>query len=202
MTAERLIIFAKAPILGVVKSRIATFAGAHRALEIYQLLLRQLFNALTSLTNVEVRVTPDSSAGDFSAQYNSHWIFKPQGDGDLGGRLTVAFAEAFAEKMERVLIIGSDCPDVCQSDVTLGWSALEFSDLVLGPALDGGYWLIGLRKPCPNLFRQIDWSSEKVLRQTLERAAGSHLSVHLLRQLSDIDTFEDWQRYRERMNPG
>lgn len=202
MTAERLIIFAKAPIPGVVKSRIATFAGAHRALEIYQLLLRQLFNALTSLTNVEVRVTPDSSAGDFSAQYNSDWIFKPQGDGDLGGRLTVAFAEAFAEKMERVLIIGSDCPDVCQSDVTLGWSALEFSDLVLGPALDGGYWLIGLRKPCPNLFRQIDWSSEKVLRQTLERAADSHLSVHLLRQLSDIDTFEDWQRYRERMNPG
>jgi len=69
---------------------------------------------------------------------------------------------------------------------------------VIGPASDGGYWLIGLRRPCPELFHGIEWSSEKVLRQTIERAEAARLRIKLLRELSDIDTIEDWNRYQAR----
>jgi rSAM/selenodomain-associated transferase 1 len=202
MASVRLIVFAKAPILGGVKNRIAAAVGTHRALEIYQSLLGRVFASLECITHVEVRITPDDSSKDFQIHHGQTWNFKPQGRGDLGARLALAFAEAFAAKMERVVIIGSDCPEVREEDIHLAWSALEISDVVLGPAVDGGYWLIGLRKPCPNLFEQIDWSSDKVLQQTLDRAEANDLSVHLLRELSDIDTIEDWQRYLDRKQTG
>jgi rSAM/selenodomain-associated transferase 1 len=200
MASVRLIIFAKAPILGGAKNRIATSVGTHRALEIYQSLLARISENLKCFPHVEVRITPDNSSRDFQIANGQSWDFRPQGGGNLGARLAFAFAEAFADKIERVVVIGSDCPEVSERDISLAWSALEISDIVLGPALDGGYWLIGLRKPCPNLFEQIDWSSDKVLEQTLSRAEVSGLSVHLLRELSDIDTIEDWQRYLDR-NP-
>lgn len=198
MSSVRLIVFAKAPILGAVKSRIAISVGNHLALEIYQSLLRRVFDSLKCIPHVEIRVTPDDSSKDFPIHNGQPWNFKPQGGGNLGERLAAAFAETFAAKIERAVIIGSDCPEVSEADINLAWNALEISDLVLGPAVDGGYWLIGLRKPCSGLFEQIDWSSNKVLEQTLSRAKVSGLSVHLLRELSDIDTIEDWQRYLDR----
>ncbi len=195
MSSRRLIIFAKAPILGTVKSRIASSAGSEKALEIYETIVRKLFDDLHELSEVQLRITPDPSCTRFPIFHNPVWELKLQGEGDLGERLRNAFAEAFQDNAESVVIIGSDCPYVAPADIRQAWQSLKSEDLVLGPALDGGYWLIGLRQPCPSLFDGIMWSSENVLCQTLARAKAAKLRVQQLRQLSDIDTIEDWNRY-------
>jgi len=198
VSLRRLIIFAKAPVVGNVKSRIASVVGAEAACEIYTTILRRTFSQLSEFSEVQVRVTPDASAGQLAAFTKTDWRIKPQGDGNLGDRLHRAFARAFEAGSELVLIIGSDCPDVTADDINVAWRKLEECDLVVGPASDGGYWLIGLRRPCPELFEGIEWSSEKVLRQTIERAEAARLRIKLLRELSDIDTIEDWNRYQAR----
>jgi glycosyltransferase A (GT-A) superfamily protein (DUF2064 family) len=106
------------------------------------------------------------------------------------------FRDAFAAGHDRVVVIGSDCPYLTAADIHDAWVALEGCDLVLGPALDGGYWLIGLAAPQPGLFRGIAWSTSTVLAQTREKAAGSGLRVHDLRILSDVDTETDWRKYQ------
>jgi uncharacterized protein len=110
-----------------------------------------------------------------------------------------AFEAAFGSGAERVVIIGSDCPEIGVADVRAAWKQLRSHDLVVGPAIDGGYWLIGLRAPQPKLFDEITWSSDQVLGQTLQRAKLLGLRVQLLRILADIDTEADWNAYvRER----
>ena len=120
----------------------------------------------------------------------------PQGGGDLGTRLTRTFAEHFAQGAERVVVIGADCPELTAADIAAALDALKVCDVVLGPALDGGYWLVGLRAPQPGLFREIAWSTTEVLAQTEAKARAAGLSVRRLRALSDVDTFDDWQRWR------
>jgi len=195
MPSQRLIVFAKAPVVGNVKSRIANVVGAETACEIYTTILRKTFSQLRTFLDLEVRITPDALVAQFEEFTNTSWQRKPQGEGSLGERLHRAFIEAFEADSERVVIIGSDCPDVTATDIKMARQALENCDLVLGPAVDGGYWLIGLRRPCMELFQSIEWSSDKVLRQTLQHAEAANLRVHLLRELSDIDTIEDWNRY-------
>jgi glycosyltransferase A (GT-A) superfamily protein (DUF2064 family) len=96
------------------------------------------------------------------------------------------------------VIIGSDCPDVSVSDVLSAWARLNEHDLVLGPASDGGYWLIGLRRPQPVLFQNITWSTSTVQAETLARAQRAELRTSLLRKLSDIDTEQDWLEFSNR----
>ncbi len=110
-------------------------------------------------------------------------------------RLQRAFEKAFTAGVERAVIIGSDCPDAKSSDVRAAWKELKSSDLVVGPSLDGGYWLIGLRAPRAELFRGIPWSSDQVLGQTLARAKSAGLRIHLGRLLSDVDTEADWNAH-------
>jgi len=94
-----------------------------------------------------------------------------------------------------VVIIGSDCPWLSDAEIEQAWNELETHDLVLGPARDGGYWLVGLREPKPAVFDGISWSTETVLEQTLERARGQSLRFLLLRELRDVDTLEDWHAF-------
>ena len=96
-----------------------------------------------------------------------------------------------------MIIIGSDCPYVEPSDIHEAEAALSESDVVLGPAADGGYWLIGLRKPAPTLFENIHWSTASVLEETLTRAGQENLTVTQIRELSDVDTVTDLMRFHE-----
>jgi glycosyltransferase A (GT-A) superfamily protein (DUF2064 family) len=89
-------------------------------------------------------------------------------------------------------LIGSDCPGLTKQDIEQAWACLGDFDVVLGPARDGGYWLIGLRALQPALFQQVAWSTPTVLAQSLERAQQAGLRVALLRELSDVDTHRDW----------
>jgi rSAM/selenodomain-associated transferase 1 len=195
MSKERLIVFVKAPRPGLAKTRIAKTAGSQRAVAIHRELVDAVLGGIGSLPAVELRFMPDDAEPEIRPWVQDGWTSRPQGSGDLGARLARAFAEAFAAGAECVAIIGSDCPEVRTSDVRSAWAELRTHDLVVGPAIDGGYWLIGLRSPQPALFEEITWSSEQVLGQTLQRARALGLRIQLLRILGDIDTEADWNAY-------
>jgi len=195
MSKQRLIVFLKAPRPGTVKTRVAQTAGPERACEIYRRLVVSVLDAVQSFTSVQLRFAPDDAAEEIKPWLRDGWTAQPQGPGDLGERMHRAFDSAFADNAERVVLIGSDTPEVRSSDVRSAWQELQAHDLVVGPATDGGYWLIGLRAPQPELFRGISWSSEQVLGQTLARAQSLGLRVQLLRILADVDIEADWDAY-------
>jgi rSAM/selenodomain-associated transferase 1 len=191
----RLIMFVRAPRLGQVKTRLAPAIGATAAVAAYIALVRQLLTNLQSLAQVELRFTPDDADAEISSWLRSGWHSCKQGGGDLGTRLDHAFQEAFESGCERVAIIGSDCPAVEPQDIDGAWAALANHDVVLGPAKDGGFWLVGLRKSWPDLFQGIPWSTAAVWETIISRIQAMGLRVHCLRMLADIDTVQDWQSY-------
>ena len=195
MSANRLIIFVKAPRRGIVKTRLARTIGAAAAAEAYVRLAEETIGNLRSLQQVELCYTPDDSRQEIEGWLANGWQSQPQGPGDLGQRMSAAFERAFAEGMERVAIIGSDCATVTVEDIQTAWEKLASTDVVLGPASDGGYWLIGLREPHPELFNDIPWSTPDVLTRTLNRVRQALLSVHLLREQRDVDTEGDWREF-------
>jgi len=189
---EKLIVFVKAPRPGLVKTRLAETLGAEAACAAYRRLVETQLQQLSSLPEVELRFAPDDAVAEIQPWLRPSWRARPQGDGDLGRRLRSAFAEAFAADNKAVVIVGSDCPEVTAADIREAWRELRTFDLVVGPATDGGYWLIGLRQTQPALFEGIEWSSEFVLAETLERARARGQRIQLLRILTDVDTVKEW----------
>jgi uncharacterized protein len=190
-----LIVFLKVPRPGFVKTRFAATVGAEKACEIYLELVEGLLERIRSLPNVELRIAPDDGIGECESWRQPPWTIRSQGEGDLGARMSRAFEAAFSCGWDRVLAIGSDCPYVGIDEIHEGRERLEQASVVLGPAKDGGYWMIGMRKFLPALFGGIEWSTEKVLEQTLKRAEAGGGSVSLLESLEDIDDIEAWDRY-------
>ena len=192
MSLNQLVIFVKAPRPGSVKTRLARSIGASEACAAYRTLTERLLRNLEKIRDVELRFAPDDAAPEIQGWRRKGWKNRPQGAGDLGERMQRAFAEAFAEGARTVVLIGSDCPAITREDIHDAWARLKQHDLVVGPAVDGGYWLIGLRAPRTELFNGMPWSTENVLGETLRRARAMNLSVDLLRILADIDTKRDW----------
>jgi uncharacterized protein len=201
MGRELLIIFVKAPRPGHVKTRIAEVIGPQPAADAYLALVGILIGNLRTLPNVEVRYTPDDAFLEIPQWLQPTWKTAPQGQGDLGERLVKACRDGFKHGAERVVVIGSDAPEILREDIEAAWSALNDHDVVLGPAEDGGYWLIGLKSEQPALFEGIAWSTSSVCEETVKRAESNGLKVHLLRKLSDIDTIEDLGRFQSRVAP-
>jgi rSAM/selenodomain-associated transferase 1 len=193
-----LLIFVKAPRLGEVKTRLAKTLGAVKSTEAYNRMAAHLLGAIAKWPEVELCHTPDDASAEILPWRRRGWTLHPQGHGDLGQRLSAAISRMLAQGASRVLIIGSDCPDVTLADIEAASLALNGHDLVLGPAQDGGYWLIGLRESRPELFREMPWSTNRLLAATLDRARQLKLQVHLLRKLADIDTEEDWHAWLAR----
>lgn len=196
--ASRLVVFLKAPRPGAVKTRLAGALGPDAACAAYRRLVEALLANLTPLPRVELCFTPAEAAPEIQPWVRPGWLTCPQTDGDLGERLHAAFTEHFESDALHVVIIGSDCPDVTAQDIEEAWLALEGHDVVLGPALDGGYWLIGLRAPQPTLFAGIPWSTDRVFGETMCRAREAGLRVALLRELADVDTAADWEWWTRR----
>lgn len=194
MSKNGLIIFQKNAVLGRVKTRLAASIGDQEAMEVYRW--------LTSHNQMIVRdldaekflffsdFIPDLETGSFH-DYN----FEVQAGSDLGERMGNAFAHLFSKGFQKVLIIGTDCPELTVGDLEKAFYALDSNDLVLGPARDGGYYLLGTNQFFPQLFTEIPWSTNKVLELTLGKADRLRLSYELLRVLSDIDTLKDWQEF-------
>ena len=189
-----LLVFARVPAWGRVKSRLAAGVGPSAALAVYRELL-----AITNAAIVEADVPAtvwlaDTAGPEPTAAEAQEWTTqaaRSQPDGDLGERMNTAFAAAFATGAGRVAIIGTDCPGLRASHLIQAFGALESADLVLGPATDGGYYLLALRQPQPTLFANKTWSTDSVLTDTLADARHLGLRVALLSELRDVDNAED-----------
>jgi hypothetical protein len=192
MKKEVVLVFQKNAILGQVKTRLAAGMGELPAMEIYKHLVQ-----LTYLVLEDVPVPVWTFFSDFipkSIQPIVAKSFVQQGQ-DLGERMSNAFAQTFESGRDKVVLIGTDCPALHRQDLLQAFDALNHIDLVLGPASDGGYYLIGMKNKAAYLFDGIAWSTSQVLSQTLDVASRHGLTFTLLRELDDIDTQEDWQRY-------
>lgn len=195
---KSLIVFLKNPVEGKVKTRIANTAGNIKALEIYRELLGILNDNLARV-NCEVYLYFTETPMDISYWANANYIYRVQKGNDLGARMSAAFEDVFrdggSQKPLKVLIVGSDCPLLSAEIIDEAFLKLDKSDIVLGPAEDGGYYLLGMKKMNTELFEGVSWSTEKVLNETLDKAAGLGLSVAFTPSLFDIDTEEDWTRW-------
>ena len=125
----------------------------------------------------------------------------PQSGADLGARMSAAFTRAFERGAGRAAIIGTDTPAISRATVAVALDALDEADVVVGPAEDGGYYLLALRQPLPELFEGVAWSTPAVLEETLARAEHRALRVRQLTRLRDIDTPADLQAEWPRVRP-
>ncbi|MBI4423099.1 MAG: TIGR04282 family arsenosugar biosynthesis glycosyltransferase [Elusimicrobia bacterium] len=184
-----LLVFLKAPAPGRVKTRLAAGIGARAAARAHVALSRATRDALAAARGLRV-VWVYAAAPRFR---DLAWLGRPpgevwpQGKGDLGTRLEAAFARAFARGAPAALAIGADCPELGARRLEAAAAALRAAEVVVCPAEDGGYALIGLRAPRPALFRAIPWSSPRTLAATLARARSLGLSVRRLERVSDVD---------------
>ena len=188
------IVIAKAPWPGVAKTRLAMGVGPERAAALSAAFLRDTMAfARRRGERLYVSYAPHDASGTFrSLAPDAELIAQP--DGDLGARLLHAFAGAIASGARRPVLIGADSPSLPAHLLTSAQRALATHDVVLGPADDGGYYLIGMNAPQPSLFSGVDWSSDTVLAQTLERARTAGLRVFMLPYWYDIDTVREHDR--------
>ncbi len=192
-----LIIFQKNDIRGKVKTRIAATEGEETALEIYRWLTEYTHRVVS-----EVKVDRFLFFSDFIPEEAEHdypgYQLAVQEGSDLGARMSNAFQLVYSKGYSKSVIIGTDCPDLLTSDLNSAFMALSHNDLVIGPASDGGYYLLGMKKFCPQLFEGVPWSSPKVLERTLDIADHEGLDYEFLKIHSDIDTYEDWRKFSSR----
>ena len=190
----KIVVFIKAPKPGFVKTRLAVSMGNQEACRAYELLAHHFLNQLSACQNVELRFTPDNAVDAMTPFLkSSHWTMKPQGEGNLGERMARAMHQALDEA-DAVLIFGTDCPYVESYDVETAIEALLSSEVVIGPAADGGYWMIGFRNAEPKIFTNISWSTDQVLGQTYDTIKKLGLNCFQLRTLEDVDDLESWER--------
>lgn len=185
----------KAPRSGYVKTRLGRQVGFDQATRIYRAMAERQLRSVPEIFRIEVHYAPRGAAAEMRAWLGANYRYCVQSGGDLGQRLARAFARGFRRGGTEIIAIGADCPGLDGDCLTEAARRLRKSDVVLGPAADGGYYLIGLRRPAPHLFDRIAWSSENVLRQTLDRVAASGLSCELLSVKEDIDDLESLRRH-------
>ncbi|MBI3298906.1 MAG: TIGR04282 family arsenosugar biosynthesis glycosyltransferase [Elusimicrobia bacterium] len=186
---KSVLVFAKAPVPGAVKTRLTPPFSAEQAAGLYRAMAADCLGAAEAVPGARVRVAyqpaptwPDPSWLKIPAP---DWF--PQAGADLGRRLAAATEKAFVDGAERVVVIGTDSPQLAPATIEEAFARLAAAPLVLGPAADGGYYLIGLREPAPSLFDDVPWSTAGVLKATQQRAAELHWPVHLLDELEDVD---------------
>ncbi len=197
----RLLLFARAPELGRVKTRLARRVGDAAALALYTAWLEGALRRLVDarLAPLECWCTPDC-AHPFFQSWGDVVRFRRQRDGNLGERMFHA-AETALREARMVVLLGADCPDLDGAYLERALRALERGcDLVLGPALDGGYVLLGLRHAERGLFDGIAWGGREVAATTLARASALGLGSHCLSPLRDIDEYEDLVAWSARLN--
>ncbi|MFO1452163.1 MAG: TIGR04282 family arsenosugar biosynthesis glycosyltransferase [Opitutaceae bacterium] len=194
-SSRRLILLCRYPTVGAAKTRLIPALGPEGANDVHRRLVLATLRTLRSYTtrhpvSLEIRTegAPEPAWRDW---LGSDLTYRPQGPGDLGERMQEALAAAFAEGTSQVVLVGSDCPYFTALDIEAAFAALDHTPVTLGPALDGGYWLIGLHRPIPDLFRAVPWSTDQVLRTTQARATQAGHAVTLLRPLGDVDRPED-----------
>ncbi len=183
------------PELGKVKSRLAQDLGKEEALRLYSLMLKQTFNLAKGLRGLTIFGFYDGNLKGFTCP--DFLSIEPQKGIDLGEKLHNAFKHLFVKGFDRVCLIGSDSPTLPEGFIYQAFESLNHLDLVLGPCEDKGYYLIGMKQPMPELFRDIPWGTQDVLRLTLKKAQSIAVSYTLLPTWYDIDSVADLQRSQD-----
>jgi rSAM/selenodomain-associated transferase 1 len=198
--SRAVVVFARVPALGRVKTRLAASIGEAGALMAYRELAESTLGAIAALPDCDrvVAFTPDEGEREMRLWLGDAARYEAQAHGDLGRRMHAAIARRLAEGAERVAVIGTDCPDVGAADVERAFEKLADADLVLGPATDGGYWLIAMKAALEAPFDRIPWSNPDTLTETLRRAREFGLKVALLDRKTDVDTVVEWRAWKER----
>ena len=210
---EEIIVFAREPEAGRVKTRLAGDSDARFALSVYRRLLARslrLAHRVRRSRNVREAVCGLTVAADFSASpatagssladtelgqfsaYAGATLWR-QPSGDLGERMQAAFAASFARGAQRVILLGCDCPTLRHRDLHAALTALDERPVVLAPTADGGYCLIGLRAPAPQLFNDMRWSQPDVFATTVARAGAAQVCELTMQR--DVDHLADWQHW-------
>lgn len=192
-------IFCKAPVSGKVKTRLIQAMGKRRALDLYLQMFERLMAELSaSRFKTELWISPDKD----------HAFFEPyafarfqQAGPDLGGRMSTALRDGL-NRHESVILVGTDLPLINRSYIEQAVSALKTHDVVLGPAEDGGYGLVGVNAKTPDMFSDIDWGTERVLSQTCARLNRDQLDFGLLPLIWDVDRPADLRRYEAWLGRG
>jgi rSAM/selenodomain-associated transferase 1 len=198
----RLVLFAKEPAAGRVKTRLAARIGATRAADLYAAFLEDLAAALPSDRWTALLAHAEPEAGPRLRElFAPPWNLEPQGDGGLGERLASAAARAFRAGAEMVVLAGSDAPTLSPADVSGAFAELDRSDLAFAPTPDGGFSLAGLRTQADHskLFASVRWSTAFTLADVWRNAAARGLSVALLPEIPDVDVADDLTGLRERL---
>lgn len=195
--SRRLIVFARAPIAGQVKTRLIPALGGEGAAQLHESLVRHCVLRTTNARHwkTELHCTPDVNHTFFEQLTQKGAIDRyGQSSGDLGRRMFAALSAAL-ERAEQVVLVGTDCPMLCAADIQEAFQALDTgNDAVFGPAEDGGYYLIGLRRADGRLFADISWGSDKVMDVTRSRLKELAWSWAEVTERWDVDRPEDIRR--------
>ncbi len=189
---EAILVFMKNPVLGKVKTRLAADLGEEKVLEIYKFLLTKTFEELAKLPQEKLIFY-----SDFIPEEDPGFLFyqRLQNGIDLGEKMKNAFDEAFSLNYDKLLIIGTDCPGLNAEILQQAFISLNQTDAVIGPAADGGYYLLGMKKRMPQLFENMEWSTFSVFSKTIEILEMNNYSFSLLPVLYDIDEAKDWFKF-------
>ncbi|MCL2931502.1 MAG: TIGR04282 family arsenosugar biosynthesis glycosyltransferase [Trichodesmium sp. MAG_R03] len=202
MNNQRLIIFTRYPKPGTTKTRLIAALGAEGAANIQSQMTKITITKAKKLSNMMSLLVEVRFAGG-NLQLMKNWLrddleldlkYQEQGTGDLGERITRAFESAFNQGVKSVVVIGTDCPSLTHEIMLEAFTKLTKSDVIIGPATDGGYYLIGLKKIIPELFQGINWGTSEVLSKTVAIAQNLNLAIDYLPELSDIDRPEDLEK--------
>ena len=188
MISDLLIVFIRNAELGKVKTRLAAKIGNAKALKIYEKLLDHTY-AITKATDYLKLISYSEEITSDELWMEPEFEKTTQHGNDLGDRMSNAFSNAFESGYKRVVLIGSDCYDLKAHHLKTAFESLESHDYVIGPALDGGYYLVGMKRPDNRIFRNKSWGKSTVLSETFKELDAEN--VFLLEPLNDIDTLED-----------
>lgn len=187
---ELLLIFVKHPEAGKSKTRLAAGIGQENALAVYRELLEYTCSLARALS-VDVQVWYGNQMPEQDLWSEAGFERLQQQGASLGERMEYAFQAGFDRNYERIAIIGSDCATVTQAHLEQAFSSLKVHDFVIGPATDGGYYLLGMKRMYRQVFRDKNWSTDTVLVDTITDLQSAKISHQLLETLSDVDNKED-----------
>ena len=198
MMTKGVIVFLKNPEIGKAKTRIASTAGPEKALTIYKELL-SITHDIVDRVEAKRFLYYTHFINSSDLWENQRFIKTIQTEGGLGNKMKVAFSEVL-KKVEKAIIIGSDCPYITPELINEGFDALAQNNVVIGPTFDGGYYLLGLKKVVPEIFEQIEFSTENVFKDTVSILDKKGHSYKILQQLHDVDYYDDWKAYLDSLS--
>lgn len=204
MNRTAVILFLRVPEKGKVKTRLARGLGDDFALSVYKGFVLDILDVLSECRDLFLFYWPSDREKLLHEWLGKQYEFLPQTTGDIGQKMSDAFSAVFSLGYDNALLLGTDIPEFDRGVLCKAFDALESCDCVIGPSTDGGYYLIGFSKQgfSENFFNGIDWSTHKVLDQTISCVERESVGFALLDELEDIDFIENFDRLLKRMESG